>query len=165
MWAMALLPRRTHWVTGMAQQHSKRRALCLYPVCGFPPTPSQTCDPFPAAKEHWKKDGAPPQRQKETTARKQTSSFHSDLPGGQWVNKSFCLCMTAKQGHLGSNCNHSPLPPLPKNTALGRIVSMAPTPPANQHTTYTTIETLQVCAHSTQVGMFGVEMGSFHSIL
>lgn len=71
MWAMALLPSGSHWGTGMAPQHSKRRALCLDPVCGFPPTPSQASDPFPAAKEHWKKDGTPPQGQKDKKTREE----------------------------------------------------------------------------------------------
>lgn len=87
---MALLPHGTHWGTGMAQQHIKRRALCLDPVCGFPPTPSQASDPFPAAKEHWKKDGLLHRdRKTEITERKQTSSFHSHLPGGHWVTIPF----------------------------------------------------------------------------
>lgn len=38
MWVIALLPHGTHWGTVMAQQHSKKRTLCLDPVCGFPPT-------------------------------------------------------------------------------------------------------------------------------
>lgn len=97
MWAMALLPHGTHWGTGMAQQHSKRRALCLDPVCGFPPTSSQASDPFPATKEHWKKDGTPPQRQKDRNHGKKTD-LKFPLPPARWPlgNNPLCLCVTAK---------------------------------------------------------------------
>lgn len=145
MWALALLSRRTHWGTGMAPQHSKRRALCLDPVCGFPPAPSQASDPFPTAKEHWKKDGIPSQRQKDRNHGKKTD-LKFPLPHARWPlgTKFLCVCVTARQGHLGSHCSHSP----------------SPHPTVDQHTTYATRETLQACAHSTQASMFAAEVGS-----
>lgn len=55
----------------------------------------------------------------------------------------------------------SPYPP-EKTEPLERLLawplSLLPT---NTLHTYTTIETLQACAHSTQVGVFGLKWGHF----
>lgn len=79
----------------MAHQRSKRRTLCLDPVCGFPPTPSHASDPFPVTKEHWNKDGTLHRDGKTESTR----SFQCHLPGEGPSRVLLAMCQPLSVRH------------------------------------------------------------------